>query len=254
MPRKYITQHIGGKGYTSPLHKFIDFTGRTYGTMTRKEIDAVGDLKQYKQWKKLQRIKRMLNKQKQIKEGNQQSNLDVGQFSKKYKHIDPTHISRKKLIATLMAQGYSPEQQAITATKQTKFGRAKPKVGKRSYIATKPGFAKFREITFDPNKKGRTKTIRLLKKRKEYKGKEVARLYSSYENEYNNSIFEAEPMTYDEKADRTKPENKVNKLVSINKDLKSKEFKVKKTMTGKGISDTNVVEIDPKQITELPKK
>lgn len=246
MPRKYITQHMGGKGYTSPLHKFIDFTGRNYGTMTRKEIYAVGDLKQYKEWKRHQRIKKMVDRQQKLKESQQ-----------KYKHIDPTHIARKKLITTLMAQGFSPEKQSITATKQTKFGRAKPRVGKRAYQPIRTGFAKFRQITFDPNKKGRTKTVRLLKKHKEYVGKVARQLISSgyeYDAEYLNQILEAQPMTYDEKVDRTISEPKIDKIVSKNRELKDKEYKISNTQTGKSARDTNTIIVNPTQYSGQPKK
>jgi hypothetical protein len=253
MPRKYITQHIGGKGYTSPLHKFIDFTGRSYGTMTRKEIDKVGKLRQYKLWKKLQRTKRMLKDQHKIEEAKSNSNLDVGEFSKKYKHIDPTHVQKKKAIINLLSKGFSPEKQSITATKQTKFGRAKPRIGRRAYQPIRKGYVRFREITFDPKKKGRSITARLLTKHKEYKGK-TARIFADYELDTNKAMLESQPMTYDEKVDRTTSDNKINRLVQINKKQKSQEiFKPKKTLTGKSISDTNEIEINPQHNNEILK-
>lgn len=253
MSRKYITQHIGGKGYTSPLHKFIDFTGRTYGTMTRKEIDKVGDLKQYKQWKKLQRIKKMLKNQNKIDEAQKTSEFDVGQFSKKYKHLDPTHIQKKKAIMNLMAKNLSPEKQSITATKQTKFGRAKPRVGRRAYQPIRKGYVRFREITFDPKKKGRSITARLLTKHKEYTGKS-AKIFADYELENMNVMVENQPMTYDEKVDRTTTDNKINKLVMINKKQRNQEtFKPKKTLTGKSGDETNEIEINPPHTNEILK-
>lgn len=254
MPRKYITQYINGKGRTSPLHKFIDITGRSYPTMTRSEIDKVGDLKQYKQWKKLHRIQNMLKKQHKLAEDGPPM-----QFSKKYKHIDHHHIAKKKLIATLLGMGFSPEKQAITATKQTKFGKAKVRVGKRAYVPIRPGYAKFRQISFDQQKKGKTKTIRLLKKHKEYVGKIVPKIISSsyeYDPSINISLLENQPMTYDEKVDRTQAEKKLSTLLSKNKKLKGEdqEFKISRTITGKTGADTDSILINPAQNSDLIKK
>lgn len=254
MPRKYITQYINGKGRTTALHKFIDITGRNYSTLTRSEIDKVGDLKQYKQWKKLHRIQNMLKKQHKLKEDGPPI-----QFSKRYKHTDHHHITKKKLITTLLGMGFSPEKQATTATKQTKFGKARVRVGKRAYVAIRPGYAKFRQISFDPQKKGKTKTIRLLKKHREYVGKIVPKIISSdyeYEVKNINTLVENQPMSYDEKIDKTQPENKISTLVSKNKKLKGQdqEFKISKTITGKSGADTDSILINPTQNSDLIKK
>lgn len=242
LSKKLMNVYLGEKRqYTSPLERFIISLGKPYNDMSRKEIDSFGRLKRYKQWKKLQKIKRIENE-----------NPTLQKEDMRYKHIDPTHISQKRAIASLIAHGFSPEQIPITASKQTRFGRSRLRVGKRTYLPLAKGHARFRELTFDPKKKGRTKTIRILKRQQEFKGK-AARMFSNYEQEYKSVIFESvvQAPTYDEKVANAQPEdtNKVAKLVNTNKKLKAQtgtdaEIKLPKTMTGE--KDTNTIEINPR--------
>lgn len=249
LSEKLLTQYIGGKGYTSPLQKFITSIGMPYHRMSKQEIYKVGDSKRYKEWIKLQRVLKMVDKTKKVQEAAYAPPIGQASYSKKYKHIDPTHIAKKKLITSLIGKGYSPEGQSLTAKKATKFGKAKVKVGKRTYKALKKGHKRFREITFDPNKTGRTKTLRTLKRQAEYKGKAV-KLYANYEEKYKNYISELEAKTYDEKVDTTNPD-KVQKLVNKNKELKTqngslngKEIQLPKPMTGSS-NTQNYVELNP---------
>lgn len=248
LSEKLITMYINGKGYTSPLQKFITSLGLPYHRMTKEQIYKIGDSKRYLEWKKIQKIKRI---EKETNVSEAVNSLDVGQFSQRYKHVDPTHISKKKLIASLVAQGYSPETSPITASKASKFGKARLRVGKRAYKALAKGHARFREISPSPTKKGRTKTIRLLKRQGEYKGKALKQILSSYEMNYKNQISEVEYRSDEEKTAIMPAVNKVDKLVQTNKNIKSrmngfaadKEVKLQKPMTGK---DSNVIEINPK--------
>jgi hypothetical protein len=228
--------------------------------MTRKQKDKVGDSKRYHQWERLQRIKKMVEKDPNLTEAKAKrktsiapDDLDVGQFSKRYKHSDPTQVTKKRLVAALINKGFNPEMDPVTATKQHKFGKHKVSVGKRAYAPVPLGHMKFREITLGDGS-GRTKTIRKLKKKKEYRGKEFH--MNSYETEYNNYIQEQEPKSDEQKENDLPVKNdKVSKLVNKNKAIKHAmkqtakgkphdEIKLPRTMTGEK-KDTNVLEINP---------
>lgn len=213
MPRKYVTQDIIGSGYTSPLHRFIEKTGRNYGTMTRKEIDNIGQRKDYRQWKRLQRIQRMLKKE-ELEEANA---LIANKKSNPF-------ISKSKIRGHIIGLGFSQDPNIETARKPLKgrFGKKPPRVGKRAYSIPKKikSHITFRKVTFDPTQVGKTKSLYDPKVVKAQYGKGLRKaLNAGYEPEEYTSLIESN--------------SKIEKLVSANKILKNKEIiPAKRTATG----------------------
>ena len=216
----------------TPLRSFIKTLGLDWTVLSRKEIDKIAVSKRYKQWKLGQKTQKIVKNfgQQQLRETYKPSIR-----SKHYKHLDPTQVSQKKLIASLVSSGWSPSSSHIrTARKQTKFGLARPTVGKKAYTFRK-GYLTFTQ-PLTGKKVGKTKEIRILKRKKQNKGKYSKDLFSDYNCDYSKTIMEKNT------------NSKIEKLVNKNKKIKNKlidndKFRIVKTLTAN--KNTDVIEINP---------
>lgn len=234
----------------SSLHRFINSTGMDYAHMDRKKLNKIARQKRYKQWRKIKHVQKIM-----AKNGELQTESKFDQFDfephKKYKHLDPTAISRQQVISKLIGKGFSPDHYIRTARKYNKFGKKKVTVGKRAYQAPKKGVFRFRRSLTSPGLVGQTTTIKLPSKHRELVGK-TAKKFKTLENiesMKNNYILEQESPDRDYNFS-----SKVDKLVSKNKEIKTKmndsnvnnhcEYQVAKTLSGKKGQD--IIEINPR--------
>lgn len=235
----------------SSLHRFINSTGMDYEHMDRKKLNKISRQKRYKQWRKIKHVQKIMARNGELQT---ESKFDQHDFEphKKYKHLDPTKISRQQVISRLVAKGFSPDHYIRTARKYNKFGKKKVTVGKRAYQAPKKGVFRFRRSLESPSLVGKTATIRLPSKHRELIGKS-AKKFKALENietmQNNNYILEQEAPDRDYNY-----ASKVDKLVSKNKEIKTKmndsnvnnncEYEVAKTLSGKKGQD--IIEINPR--------
>lgn len=234
----------------SSLHRFINSTGMDYEHMDRKKLNKISRQKRYKQWRKIKSIQRILARNGELQT---ESKFDQYDFEphKKYKHLDPSSISKKQAITRLIAKGFSPDHYIRTARKPHKFGKKKVIVGKRAYQAPKKGVYRFRRSLTSPSLIGKTTTIKLPTKYRELRGKMAAKIKTleDLETMQNNYILEQEAPDRDYNYS-----SKVDKLVAKNKEIKTKmndsnvnnhcEYEVAKTLSGKKGKD--VIEINPR--------
>lgn len=237
------------EGRISTLHRFINSTGMDYTHMDRKKLNKISRQKRYKQWKKLKEIQRMM-----LRNGEMQSESIVTmdfEPHKRYKHLDPSKISKKQALAKMISRGFSPDHYIRTARKYHKFGKKKVVVGKHAYKAPKKGVYRFRRSLKSPSLIGKTSTVRLPFKRGYLMGKKAAQLRTLEDIQMmqKNNILEQDAPN----RDYSLP-SKVDKLVSKNKELNVKmndanvnnhcEYEVSKTLSGKKGAD--VIEINPR--------
>lgn len=234
----------------SALHKFINSTGMDYEHMDRRKLNKISRQKRYKQWKKLKHIQKILAKNGELQTESKFAQYDF-EPHKRYKHLDPTKISKQQVISRLVAKGFSPDHYVRTARKYHKFGKKKVVVGKRAYQAPKKQISRFRRSLKSPSLVGKTATVRLPSKHRELMGKTAAKFRTLEDTNImqNNYILEQEAPNRDYNFS-----SKVDKLVSKNKEIKTKmndsntnnhcEYEVAKTLSGKKGQD--VIEINPK--------
>lgn len=201
--------NLNEKQIYTPLKRFIDLVGIDRDRLTNKRKYEIAKSKRYKQWKKLYLTAKMAARinNNQLEEVTK---LDVGEYSKKYKHIHPEiKKSISKVLAAYSSKGYSKNIEPVKSkiygnpiTKKGKLSKRKIRVGKLAYRpldSRKVHLVKF----IDPYKIGKKTEVRIPKMHSYISGSQV-------------------------KEDINTKETKINKILNKNKKI-NKEIKLNKS-------------------------
>lgn len=177
----------------TPLKRFMDLSGYDRDRITMKRKRKISQSRRYKQWKKLYLIAKMAAKNTGSE--LQEAKLDIGEFSKKYKHLHP-EIKRlvSRELAGYIHKGYSKisnpvigRQYGNPITKKGKISRKKVYVGKYSLKAPKKGTVHFIK-NIDPYKIGQKARVRLPFQQSYISGSQVKRMQENYNQEKSSKV------------------------------------------------------------------
>jgi hypothetical protein len=231
--RKYLSEEELQKiseEKMSPLRKYITSIGLDWAKLSSDQIYRISSSQAYKEFRKLNSIKYKYKKTSPVLNSLQYRSEahipghEPKEFepSKKYKHLNPTHVARQQYYAGLVNKGYS----ALRTAPLYKS------VGPLGYKARKPDVITFRKSGVSPS--GKTTTVasitkRELQKKKFYSGK--AATYESF-NENDDAKKKAIPKLKHMKEIKPQDEKQCEK-----------EFEITKTLTGEKSPDT--IQINP---------
>jgi len=218
-----------------PLRKYITSIGMDWSKLSTEQLNRIKDSQAYKEFRKLNSIKYTFKKTNPIL-NNIRYNESVDEDytphppkeyepSKKYKHLNPKHVTRQQYYAGLINKGYS-------ALKTAPLYKS---LGPKGFKARKPDVLTFRKTQVTPT--GQTKVVGSITKRELHKRKEYTGKAATYEE--FNTFNEADQF-------KKKAIPKLNHMKEIKpEDEKQceKEFEITKTLTGE--NQTNTVQINP---------
>lgn len=203
-------EHLTEAKRITQLRKYINLIGLDWSKITQERIDDIARTEAYKQFKKLDSIKRTIKRNQEMKED----------------------IDRKRQVVALIGKGFSHE------TKIPKSLSGAPKA--RGFKMPKSDAIRFSKSHLGHVPQSARVRLPRIKKMKTITPKKVA-IFSSLDIDIKNYISEENHNKVDKILQKSK---QLKDKDTFHKSPDPADFEIKKTMTGNS-ANTNVVEINP---------